>query len=193
MHTASTAVRIAASSWATRKKSQRRQGRSGGRRLLCNFLPTAYGGILSKRDHQSDHLFFKCAHTACNFPGRKMAGDATSVAARRKYARPFEVTGYKSLITGASRGAGKSFLHKRGLLSSGGKTTITGSGYESLPLQWDAVHMQSLLSCKLTHVITAMPLVSNMDVLLMIKTAGHSLKIFVLESRFLLRMKSNHV
>lgn len=147
------AAQIAALSRAIRGNSQRRQGQRGGRLLLCNFLPTAYGGILSKRDHQSDHLFFKYAHVACNFSTREMAGDAKTGAASGKYARAFEVTGYKSIIRGASRRAGKSFLHKHGYSRRGSKTTITGR----IPApERAACTLQPLLSCKPAHVITAM-------------------------------------
>lgn len=184
MHMASAAaVKIAASSRAIRGNSQRWQGRRGGRLLLCNFLPTAYGGILSKRDHQSDHLFFKYAHAACNFSARKMAGDSTSGAASGKYARAFEVTGYKSLITGASRGAGKSFLHKHGHSRREVKQQLRDLSFAA---ERTPCTSQSLLSCKPAHVITAKLLVSRVVRSSLLKkscsavdkNAGHGLKIF---------------
>lgn len=81
-----------------------------------------------------------------------MAGDAAAGAASGKYARPFEVTGYKSLITGASRGAGKSFLHKHGHSRREVKQQLRGGipAAERTPRT-----SQSLLFCKPAHVITA--------------------------------------
>lgn len=105
-------VRISASSSAIRGNSQWWGGREGDSCSVISFLQSmeesSPRGITSRTTCSSNAL-----HAACNFSASKMAGSAT-LGWEWKLCAAFEVTGYKNLITGARRSAGKSFLRKHG-------------------------------------------------------------------------------
>lgn len=64
-----------------------------------------------KKKTQSNHLFLKYIHAACNFSARKIAGN-TTLGRDWKMCTVFELRGYKNLIAGESHCTGKRFLHK---------------------------------------------------------------------------------
>lgn len=101
--------------WAIRGNSQRRQGQKAGRLLLCNFLPNGlWRNPLQEGSPVRPPVLQIRSRSLQFLHSEDGRGTPSWGAASGKYARAFEVTGYKSIITGASRGAGKSFLHKHG-------------------------------------------------------------------------------
>lgn len=67
-----------------------------------------------RRKTQSNHLFFKYIHAACNFSAREIAGN-TTLCREWKTCTAFELRGYKSLIAGESHCTERSSLHKHSI------------------------------------------------------------------------------
>lgn len=149
IHSCATAtVKISASSSAIRGNSQWREGREGDSCSVISFLQSMEESspreIASRTTCSSNTL-----HAACNFSASNMAGSAT-LGREWKLCAAFQVTGYKNLITGVRRSAGKSFLRKHGSSLLGLKQQLPNI---SLLLGRTADTSRSPVLCKPAHVI----------------------------------------